>query len=728
MKEKRSVSIIGSPTIVLLLLTILTGCQRTTLEPSSAEKTTLRPNLPRFDWSSEQLKERCDTAAATLKSRVEQIIIQSESGEELQQNSNHSPEATIAALDQALANFHHTILPLGLLKDVSTDAGLRASSQECHAASEKIEVELFSNPQLGAVLSRVHSQLSDADKLIMRLATKFLQQAEQNGATLPEKQRQEFVKGLKRLSEIKVQFSTNIREDKSELILSAEHLDGLSDEFKQTLKTTPAGKYRVPAHWRWAKEVMTWAKDAETRRAMVVLRVNQAAKENSPLFKEAILLRHKLATLLSTKRRPKGVSKSETVTHADFVTERRLAGSKRRVLNFLNDISSKLAPLVDKEYATLLAYKQREIRHNAKALTKEERQSFRRDGTLTLQMWDVRYYVRQWQEKELQLDSSEIRKYFPMQSVVQGTLDIYENLLGVRFKEIDLKDFPDATWHQDVKLYEVREAGKNGELAAYFYTDLFPRENKYSHFAAAALVLGGLDTKDKHRIPIGVMLGNFKEYNDLRNVQTFFHEFGHIMHNALARTRFFSQSGYMVPWDFIEAPSQMMENWLTTAEGLQQVAVKPIPKKLVTGILQSRKFEQGAWSWITQVFLGLADMTYHGQVPGEDFNAEKIWQELSKRVTRLPPLPNNNRFASFNHLINGYDAAYYSYLWSLRYAQDMFTRFKQEGIFDYKTGMAYRRAILEPGDSMDVDDAVENFLGRPVNNRALLAHLGLAKD
>jgi thimet oligopeptidase len=305
--------------------------------------------------------------------------------------------------------------------------------------------------------------------------------------------------------------------------------------------------------------------------------------------------------------------------------------------------------------------------------------------------------------------------------------EIYAKVLGLRFLEVQNAD----VWAPGVKLYEIREAQDNSFIA-HFYTDFVPREGKYNHFAAFPLVAGRM-VGGRYNPPVAAIVGNFAPPTDGKpslfshdEVETLFHEFGHIMHQTLTKAKYASLAGSSVARDFVEAPSQMLENWTWDKEMLKALSGhfknsdKKLPDEIIEQLLMSRNFNKG-YFFTRQLLFGIFDMTLHTETkPINDPTA--IYKSLYKELTGIDPLPNTHFPAGFGHLM-GYSAGYYGYLWSLVYADDMFTKFEKDGLLSSKVGERYRKTILERGDTKEAQTLIEEFLGRKPSNKAFFKKL-----
>ena len=319
-----------------------------------------------------------------------------------------------------------------------------------------------------------------------------------------------------------------------------------------------------------------------------------------------------------------------------------------------------------------------------------------------------------------------------MELVTEGMLAVYQKLLGLTFREIPKA----ATWHPDVKLYEVSDAA-SGESIAHFYMDLFPREGKYKHAAAFTLIQGRRLPDGTYQKPVSAMVANFNKptkdkpslikHGEHEEVETYFHEFGHIMHQTLTKAKYGRFSGSNTARDFVEAPSQMLENWvwdpavLDSLSGHYKDRNKKLPKELLEKMIAAKNMNVGLKS-LRQMLFASVDQSYHTQGDIEDTTA--VYRALQNKIARIPMSPGVHPEASFGHLM-GYDSGYYGYMWSLVFAEDMFSRFKQEGVLNPAIGRRYRELILESGSARDEAQLLREFLGREPNEDAFLKSIGL---
>ena len=323
-----------------------------------------------------------------------------------------------------------------------------------------------------------------------------------------------------------------------------------------------------------------------------------------------------------------------------------------------------------------------------------------------------------------------MRQYFEFINVTDGLFTVYQRLFNITFKQIEKP----SVWHEDVLMYEVFDNETN-ELIGRFYLDMFPRANKYGHAAAFSVTMGKM-TDAGYTKPTTALVCNFPKPTEFQpsllthdNVETYFHEFGHLVHGVLTKSPLMNYAGTSVARDFVEAPSQMLENWVWQKESLSLFAKhyntgEVIPDELLNKLLAAKNVNSGTKA-LQQVFYGVLDFTLHdGFDPDGSQTITEVVSFLQNDITFYPYQEGTHMEAAFGHL-NGYGAAYYGYKWSEVYAQDMFSVFEKEGIMNEEEGLRYRRIILEKGGTEDPISLVREFLGRESNSSAFLRSMGL---
>ena len=391
-----------------------------------------------------------------------------------------------------------------------------------------------------------------------------------------------------------------------------------------------------------------------------------------------------------------------------------MAKNPKNVWNFENDLKKKLRSKALSDVADMLKIKSSRTGKNAKVI----------------HPWEVGYYENQVKLKKYNLDGEEVKQYFEFNNVTQGLFAIYQTLFNVRFERIENA----PVWHEDVQVFSIYEK-TSGNLIGDFYLDMFPRADKYSHAAAFGFRSGKM-TKNGYRRPSTALVCNFPKPTEYQpsllthdNVETYFHEFGHLVHGVLTKATLSTYAGTSVSRDFVEAPSQMLENWVWQKESLALFAKhyktgETIPNELLDKMIAAKNINSGT-KGLQQVFYGILDFSLNdGFDPDGNKSSTELVKQLQNEVTLYPYQKGTHQQASFGHL-NGYGAAYYGYKWSEVYAHDMFSIFKEKGILDPNTGFRYRKIILEKGGTVDPLELVKEFLGRDPNSDAFLRSMGI---
>ncbi len=624
--------------------------------------------------------------------------------------------ATIKAIPDEARNFENTayaieasnngiaaqIHYIDLLLRVSPDAAVRVAAQSAINEIQKAMIDIEYDEEIYKAVKAVEAKkeaLKGEDK---KLFADMLRDYRRMGFELSAEKREKLQTNLKLLSELSVEFEVNIDKHQDAIFVTKEELEGLSERFISGLSRNEEGKYRVSLQTPEYMPFMEQAKNAALRKELNDKYLQRGGVRNMEILKEILALRYENAQLLGYE------------DHAAFVVETRMAKNPKTVWTFLNDLREKVKLLSDKEMTELAAWKKRVIGNE------NER----------VEYYDYRYIIEQLKKEQLHIDTEKVREYFPFEVVKKGMFAIYEKLFSVKFKRMN--GVP--VWHEDVEVYEVYDA--DGSLLSYFMLDLYPRENKYGHACMMSLISGYEIPyrSSEYATPLAAMITNFpkptKENPSLLSmdeVDTFFHEFGHVMHGVLTKARYASQAGTSVARDFVEAPSQMLEHWVWEKEtcallsGHYKDTSKKLPDELLESILKVKRYMIGCFT-MRQLNFAILDFTIHTGKFNGDVNAlyNRLMQECFGIV-----MPDDHIFAAgFGHLM-GYDAGYYGYLWSKIYAADMFTRFEKEGILNPETGKAYRQWILEKGSSEEEMDLLKGFLGREPNNEAFLKEIRL---
>ena len=502
-----------------------------------------------------------------------------------------------------------------------------------------------------------------------------------------------------RLVELGVRFQQNIDEWEGFILASRNDLEGMPETWIDSLDVDEdSKKYKVTIDYPNLIPFLENSPRRDLREALRFQYDTVAVDENRAILEEAVRLRQEIAEAFGHP------------TWAHHRLEIRMAGSPERVSEFYDSLEAGLTERGTAEIAVIADLLEADT------------------GDRTVQAWDFSYYDTQQRKTDFGVDNFEVAQYFPLPAVLEGMFELTSEMFGISFEEIAEFD----TWHDDVQLFRIRESATGEELAR-FYLDLFPREGKFGHAAEFPLLPSRRLEDGTYQNPVCAMVTNFtkptKETPSLLQhgeVETLFHEFGHVLHQNLGRTELARFSGTNTERDFVEAPSQIMENWTWDADVLRRFARhhetgEPIPTQLVEQLVAARDLNKGRW-YLRQMALGWWDQQIHAG-PGRDF--DQILRE-GNQISLLPFHEGTFALAGFGHLMGGYDASYYGYMWSEVYGDDMFSRFLAEGVTNPEVGMAYRNEVIGRGGALDADDMLVNFLGRDPNNEAFLDKLGIS--
>ncbi len=594
-----------------------------------------------------------------------------------------------------------------LIQQTSTNAAVRDTATDALKDLESWMVSIDYREDVYHALKAyadTHPKLEGEDA---KLLFETMRDYRRAGLELPKETRDEVERMRKELSNLSTDFEENVTKATQPVKFTKGELEGVPDDFlKQVKVKTGNDEYTVMANITWHRlTVEENAKREDTRKRMVIAESNLAREKNIPLLKKILVLRDNIARKLGYK------------TYADYETETKMVKNSATAISFLEKLKTGLQPKFDAE---LEEFRQMKIKETG-------------DPKAQIYIWDWRYFANQLKKEKYNVDAEQLRVYFPFQRVVDGMFAIYQRIFGLKFERVE----PPYKWVGDLQLYSVSDA-KTHEPLGLFYLDMFPREGKYNHFAEFGIIEGKLLPDGKYQRPVCSLICNFPtptaDHPSLMShddVETIFHEFGHAMHTILTRAKYSRFSGTSVPRDFVEAPSQMLENWAWDKKVLDSFAAdyrdpsKKIPADILAQLKASRLATEGSY-YRRQLSFGLMDLDLHTQIHAD--NADQTLPLSNKVLGEVfLPLPEDTAFvAYFGHII-GYAAGYYGYAWADAIAADMATVFEDspDGFFDVNAGMRLRKQIYEVGDSRDVNISIEKFLGRPRSLEPFLKKLGI---
>ncbi|KAF5400849.1 Thimet oligopeptidase [Paragonimus heterotremus] len=609
--------------------------------------------------------------------------------------------------EKNVLDFIQYVFPNKEIRDASVKAAQKISD---------VEVELGMRKDVFDKFVHIQSKLdSTVPPEVRRYVDRKVRDGRRNGLHLDEEGRKKIEALSKEENRLCINFMHALNEECTVLEFTKDELAGCADDFVNSLKTTPSGKLQLSLKYPHYFPASDKARNPETRMALETAFYSRCVKENYPILKRLLEVRKERSSLLDFS------------THADFILETRMARTAQNVCSFLQELEQKLEPLRSKEYARLVELKREECDRLGLPFVNK------------LAPWDLRYYINLAKERDYLVDRQKLKKYFPLDTVKAGVLRLYQHLLGLTFARVETTD----VWHPEVEMYSVMDTEEE-TLLGYFYLDLHPRDGKYSHAAVFGLQPGCVRSSTtaagegtERQVAVAAIVANLTGPTDEQptvyllhdEVRTFFHEFGHLMHHLCARADMAIFSGTFVETDFLECPSQMFENWVWTEDGMKTLlgdAFDAIPPDSLHKLLVSRTAGAGLF-YSRLLLLASFDQAIHTSRWDDD--PQEVFVELSRKMMDIDPAPGTCAPASFSHLACGYDARYYSYMWSLILSADMYeTRFRHApdgGCLSTSVGLEYRRKILQPGGTKDAADMLRDFLGREPDSSAFFKLMGI---
>ncbi len=628
--------------------------------------------LPAADEFATWLDQRCADGLQAARDAVRRL----KSGEA------PSAEEALGIWDTGMIGMANAAAVGSLFSEVHPDEAVRDRGDAAVLEVQKLGTELQLDRELYDVFASLDP--TELDPQAARLLEKTLRDFRRAGVDRDDDTRARIKEINEQLTLVGQEFGKNIRDGKRTIRVAPERLAGLPQDWLDGHPVGDDGLVAITTDYPDAIPVRTFCHDREVRREMVDAFLNVGWPANEPLLHELFELRQELARLVGYD------------TWADYDAAVKMIGKGTAIPEFIDRITEVSTEPAKRDLAVLLA-RLRLDRPEADAV----------DGI------DYPYYEELVRKEQYDVDAQVVRTYFDFNRVRAGLLDVTSRLLDLTYTPV-----PDAVvWHPDVTAYDVTLAG---ETLGRIYLDLHPRENKYNH-AAQFTITDGVAGR---QLPEGVLVCNFsKGLMEHDDVVTLFHEFGHLVHHILAgRARWSRFAGVATEWDFVEAPSQLLEEWAWDAGVLQTFARnadgEPIPADLVAAMRRADDFGKG-YVARTQMFYAAMSYWFHTDRP-EDLTEATI--SLQERYSMFRYVEGTHMFTGFGHL-DGYSSGYYTYMWSLVIAKDLFSAFDPDDLFAPEVAHRYRDLILAPGGTRDAADLVEEFLGRPYTFDAYAAWL-----
>ena len=692
------------PVILASLSSNLSAAEVKTVDDfrSAAAKANAVLTIPDWDETPKAVEASMKEAIATANKALDQIGAQD--------LGKVTFKSTVVALDDLAYQAGIAANKAAIIKETNTDPAMRSAAENAVKAFQEWAVGIDYREDVYKAIKAfadTHPKLSGEDE---KLLNETLRDYRRAGLDLSPDQRKEVEQLRKELSKLGSDFDTNIVKANAPVMFTKADLDGLPDSFFASPGIrTGDDAYTVMANVTWQfNTVEENAKSEATRKQLYVVRETLAKDTNVPILNQMLALRNKIALRLGYK------------SWDDFQTEIKMAKTGAGAEKYINDLVAGIQPKFDSEVVELQKLKAADTN----------------DPNTKLEVWDWRYYSNQRNKQKYSVDKEALRAYFPFQKVLDGMFHIYQSIFGLKFEKITAP----YKWTDDLQLFLVTDSA-TGEPLGMFYLDMFPREGKFNHFAQFEIIGGKLLSDRKYQRPTVALLCNFPPATadnpsllTHSDVETLFHEFGHALHSIVTRAKYGRFSGTHVPGDFVEAPSQMLQNWVWDKKVLDTFAAdyrdpsKKIPAEIIKKMNDTKLANAGVFYRRQFAFASL-DLALHDQHPEDDsYDSVAISNPILAKVF-LPIDPSTTFVAYFGHL-NGYDAGYYGYAWADAIAADMATVFEnaKDGYLDKQAGMKLRREIYEPGDSRDVNVSIEKFLGRKQSVQPFLKKIGIGQQ
>jgi len=628
-----------------------------------------RPLVPLYDAAG--LTKACDAGIAKARAMIAAM------------EAKPGPGAIFAEWNRLSIRIEDVGNPIYLLSNVDPDKAVRDAAEPCLQKFTTLNTDLFQSEKLYRRVQAAHPANAHQAKLRKDLIEGF----EDSGVSLPPAKRARAKAIFDKLEELRQAFDRNIRDDPTKVVFAPAEMEGMPEAYVAAQKKDADGNYVLGLDYPQFIPFMTRAKSGAARERYYRAKLREGGEANLALLERIFELRKELAGLYGLP------------SFAAYALRHKMAHDPRTVEKFLGEVHDAVAGLEKSELEELREEKARDL-GTPLADTKLER-------------WDVSYYQDRIRRERFAVDEEKLRRYFPTDKAIEYTMLVAQRLYGVKFREVKVR-----AWHPDVRYFDVLD-GRTGRFLSGFYLDLYPREGKYHH--AAAFPIRGA-SRIARRTPLAALVTNFnREGLDSGELETMMHEFGHVMHNVLSEADYDPDAGTAVKMDFVEAPSQMFEEWARREQPLALFReVCPGCPHLTHDDIErmraARRYGQGiryARQWLYASF----DMA----LSTDPRPPLAVWKKM-EGATPLGYVDGTLFPAGFSHIASNYAAGYYGYMWSQVLALDMLSPFRKD-MLDPKVGLRYRKAILSQGGQREEMDMVRDFLGREPSNEAFFEEI-----
>lgn len=685
---------------VIALYTIRIGSQK-------ADMITHAYTIPQiaalFNWSPEKITAHTERVIAELRSHIDTLIATD--------RADFSYVTIAGRLDRICtisdyAIAHSTISALEML---SPDKAIRDAAHAAIVELQNVYVDVISsNKKLYRVLKQYADEVAPNENLSEKqhyFITQTIRDFERAGLQLPDKELAALAELKKEIAQLCTEFSRAIAQDNSIVTLPAEELVGVSEAARTAFNHDDAGNYVLRLDYPTVDTVLQNCTVESTRKKIYRAFVNRAYPANDLTLRNLLEKRQELAEKLGF------------ACYSEYDLADEMVATPERANAFLLDIAQHAKTKEAEELAEL---------------TQELPESVTRTTEGKIKPWDVAFTKERYKQKHYQLNQEEIAQYFPVEKTITGLFAIYEAFFSIKLTEVSTDTL---FWHPDVRIMQLRNS--NNHLLGTILLDLFPRENKYSHACHMTIIPAHITAQSVLHPGVSIVVANFPKPTPdkpallkLNDVKTFFHEFGHALHAILGATEIISLSGTNTKRDFVELPSQILEEWLGDGEILRMISShyateNPLPDHLIERIITLKHFDSGSFVQ-RQIVLSFMSLNYYSTLHTQDLYqiAKHLHEQFRPGIAFDPE---DHMYASFGHLPS-YAAKYYGYLWSRVFALDIFAHIKKEGLLNPLAGKRYRESILAFGGTKDPNELLCNYLGRQPSTEAFLLEMGFVKE
>jgi len=619
--------------------------------------------------SAATLTARCEAEEATFRAHFAELEAYS---------GSPTIDEYYRSLDSLFSSIGTVEATASSLGNIHPDEELRAAGEACSQLLSKVTTDMSLSRHLYDAVSQL--DVANVDDATRFSVEKLLLAFRLSGVDLDDAGRERVRELNDEIVAAGQEFDRNIRDDVRYLeVASADELAGLPDDYIAAHQPNDEGKILISTQYPDMYPIYEYADNDALRKEMLMLRYQRGYPKNEELLRRLLEARYELAQLIGFNN------------YAELVTADKMSGSPARVEEFLDELTGYTTDVQDREYEVLLA-RLREDNPDAERV----------------EAWQSTYVTSKVAREQYDVDSKVTREYFSYNNSRDGILLMVQNLFGVR-----IESWETDTWHEDVEAYELYDGDT---VLGRFYLDMHPREGKFQHAAMFAFVNG----IEGEQLPVAGLICNFPRGDELMQfsqVNTFLHEFGHLIHWQFAGHQQWSNvSGISTEWDFVEAPSQMLQEWVWDYETVSKFAMNAdgevLPEDLHGRMVAARDFGIGMGTRRQLSFAALSLALYNRDPAEVDFDV--MTDEITRKFTKFETPAGSHFWAAFGHL-NGYSAIYYTYQWSLAIATDMFTQFEENGLSNVEVAGAYRNKVLAAGGSRPAEDLVTDFLGRDIS-------------